>query len=534
MFLTKKNSQWQLLSTKVITVISFNPADRLLLLAEIAQYVEQKIYFWNMGYEYLQSVCIDRSQTEHKVSLSSSSHQVGNNNIIEVCQKINDSAVFVLEGLGKIDSLLDYQLRNFFFSSKLDLSKLHQLILLDSVVQIPLELQSMVETLQYPNPNLSEIIDFLEFNFQLKDCKLAQSCVGLSLGEIVLLLENQSNRQQIIDYKIKKLARRGLRIVPEPDIEDVGGLDLLERDLQKIQKLFTKDAAIRKLRPPKGCLLWGLPGTGKSLVAKLMTKKLDATLISCDWNQLFDSDLATSLANLQYILDVVDNIGNCVLFFDEFEKAFSGWDSQINGGILVKMAGKLLTWLQDHESPSIMLCTINRLEMLPPELIRRFQYIWFFDSNLHNGAMHEIFQLHLQKHFPNFHQHFNDTQWQQLFLHYRGCSPDEIAKAIQRTHDEIFFKNLHYSLDYHTLLEELLNERTKFQPAIKNKSTSNALAKIRQYAEFARPVRGKDTSQFAVKTKRLFETDEIMLDEHEILFSKLVALENNGGYSAVF
>ena len=161
MLLTQKNPEWQFLSTKTITAISFNPADRLFLLTEIAQYVEQELYFWNIGYEYLQSVKIASSGSKHSVSLFSSQYLVGNDNVIEVCQRIDSSAIFILEGLGQINLSLNYQLRNFFFFSKSNLSKSHQLILLDSVVQIPLELHSMVEALQYPNPNLDEIINFL-------------------------------------------------------------------------------------------------------------------------------------------------------------------------------------------------------------------------------------------------------------------------------------------------------------------------------------------------------------------------------------
>ena len=497
------HQNWQQLSQQTITAIKFNLVDRLFLLLEIAKYVEQDIYFWNSGYEYLQTVNVE-PQLE-LVTLSPSQHLVSER-VIKICQELDRSAVFVLEGFGRVEPQLSYQLRNFYFRSQSRPNNTHQIILVDEIIQIPEALSSLIPILEYKTPDLDEIREIL-LNAKQSAPELIQACVGLSRGEIKILLENQAptTTKRVLDYKTQKLAGRGLRIVPEPDLPDVGGLDLLERDLQKIKKLFTPEAAARGLRPPKGCLLWGLPGTGKSLVSKMMSQKLNATLISCDWNQLLDSDLVLTLANLQYVLDLVDRLGNCVLFFDEFEKAFAGWNSEINGGILTKMAGKLLTWMQEHQSPSIMLATINHLELLPPELIRRFQYIWFFPSELHNGAMWSVFQLHLSKHFPGYHHQFSDSQWRQLFLNYRGCSPAEIAAAVERTHDELFFTNRHFNLDKNVLLAELLAERTRFKPAITNKTTSNALAKILLHADFARPVRSEDRSRFAVPAQKLFE-----------------------------
>ena len=322
----------------------------------------------------------------------------------------------------------------------------------------------------------------------------------------------------ILDYKKNKLAGRGLNVLPEPDVKDIGGLDLLDRDLDKIKQLFSSQASARGLRPPKGCCLWGLPGTGKSLVGKMMSWKLGATLVSCSWNQLLGNDLAESLNNLQYVLDTVDSMGNCVLFFDEFEKAFSGWNSGASGGEGAKMAGMLLSWMQDHTSPVVMLATINHLDMLPPELIRRFEYIWFFDVVLHNGAMHEVFSLHLEKHFPTVYRQIDDSIWYKLFGEYRGCSPAEIAGAVKRVHDELFFRlgSEIDSLSVSDLWQEILAERTRFRPALVNKSTANQLAKIMMEADFARKVRGVDASRFAQPIRGLFEA--LPVEETEVIY----------------
>ena len=460
--------------------------------------------------------------------------------MITACQELksHEKIIIVLEGLGKINQHLGFQLKNFYFNSRTTDSNTHQIILVDEIVQIPLSLHPFITVLKYETPDIDEIRKILPN----EDAKSARALFGLSKGEIDLFLNGRSlSIERILNYKTKKLARRGLKIAPKPDVDDVGGLENLERDLAKIKKLFSAEAMSLGLSPPKGCLLWGLPGTGKSLVAKMMGKKLNAVLVSCDWNQLLDSDLATSLANLQHVLDMVDSIGNCILFFDEFEKAFAGWNSEVNGGILAKMAGKLLSWLQDHQSPSIMLATINYLDMLPPELIRRFQYIWFFNSQLHNGAMWEVFKLHLEKHFPGCHQQFTDTSWRQLFLNYRGCSPSEIAGAVERVHHELFFIDRYHdiNLNPNLLFDELIKERTKFKPASTSKTTSNALAKILMFADFARPVQGEDKSRFAVSSAKLFEVDDdeaktTNIDEYIEVFHQLVKQETSQQYSYSF
>jgi|GEM_PF-3846480 len=529
-------NRWVELPKYRLAAIDFNAIDRNSLLVSIAQFnPEQKpIFFFNCAYTSLQKVDIE---TENQICHLSTTDYVIDKNAIATCNEIVESSIFVLEGLGEINDKINFELRNLFFKPQNKIE--HQFILVDESIEIPLDLYPMILKLRYGIPDLEDIDRLIANHQNLKpSVSLSQACFGLPTGEIKMLLGNYDSEglvENIVEYKTHKLARRGLRVVPKPDVSNIGGLDLLERDLEKIATLFSLEARGRNLRPPKGCCLWGLPGTGKSLVSKMMSTKLNATLIACEWNDLLDSNLSKSLAKLQYILDVVDNVGNCVLFFDEFEKAFAGWDSGSNGGILAKMAGKLLTWMQDHESPAIMLATINHLDMLPPELIRRFGYIWFFPSEMHNGAMWEVFQLHLQKHFAGFCDKFSDSQWRTLFSNYRGCSPAEIAAAVERTHHEIFFLGLHHQLNVDILLSELAKERKKFKPASTNKTTSNALAKILMEAEFARPVRGEDKSKFATSPRKLFEkkTERKMYghDEYVSLYYELVGTDKNRDYS---
>ena len=530
-----------------IIAIEFNPVDRFYLLSAIASNCpKKKIYYWNSGYDCLQEYAGNK--------LIETKFIVGSR-FLKVVDEVEEAAVIVFEGTGQIDRSLGFELKNFYFGQGNKSEQ--QLVLGDSYLDIPEDLFAIVKSLRVKIPNIEQIQKIL-IKRGLKDySSLANTCFGLHRGEIEMLLDNSFKdgsieilSSAIIKFKSQKLAEQGLQIAPAPDIDAVGGLDRIEEDLEMIRAMNTSQARERGLSLPKACLLLGLPGTGKSLISKLMGKKLGAILVSCDWNQLLDNDnLARSQSNLQRVLDVVDNIGGtCILFFDEFEKAYSGWNTGGNGGVLAKMAGTLLKWMQDHTTPVILLATINHIDMLPPELIRRFEYGWFFDSDLHNGAMLEIFLLHINKHFPALNASFSisRSQWFDLFDNYRGCSPDEIAKAVTKAHQRLFFKGMADLVDAQTLKEALIYQRSQFTPATENPETSDALYKIRKQKAFFRPVRGEDKSEFAVRNRGMFEVEQISTEvkERQIqnerfkellrLFRLLLDTEPDRNYSYAF
>ena len=177
------------------------------------------------------------------------------------------------------------------------------------------------------------------------------------------------------------------------------------------------------------------------------------------------------------------------------------------------MVGGLLPWMQAHASLAIMVATVNHIEMLPPELIRRFEYSWFFDSYLHNGAIFEVFSLHIKKHFPelvdreflDFVSPLDRSQWSDIFANYYSCSPAEIGLATTKAHQELLCENLLENLTPELLISTLLAVRKDFKPAIENQNTSDALARMRRSCSFAKPARGPDTSPFATSKRGMFD-----------------------------
>jgi SpoVK/Ycf46/Vps4 family AAA+-type ATPase len=176
--------------------------------------------------------------------------------------------------------------------------------------------------------------------------------------------------------------------------------------------------------------------------------------------------------------------------------------------VLGKLAGQLLSWMQDHTTPVVMLATINHLQMLPAEMIRRFEYVHFFGMP-HAGSLWEVFKVHLGKYFQ---YDFSDRDWRVLLREYRGCTPAEVAKAVQHVADAYYFRDMqagHFSAAKPVLtLESLIEERQTFTPAATQRDISDQIAAIQNRADYAIPVSGPDTSPFAVPDQSLMGIDE--------------------------
>ncbi|NJM78054.1 MAG: AAA family ATPase [Acaryochloridaceae cyanobacterium RU_4_10] len=138
-------------------------------------------------------------------------------------------------------------------------------------------------------------------------------------------------------------------------------------------------------------ILLGIPGSGKSLAAKQAARRLGVPLICADWGGLISPILGQSEENVRNLLQVAEASSPSILFFDDFDKAFSTADLSQENGSEKRIAGYLLTWLQEHRSKVFTIVTCNRIVQLPPELKRRFN--WKFNVDLpHEGSRYGIFR----------------------------------------------------------------------------------------------------------------------------------------------
>ena len=179
-------------------------------------------------------------------------------------------------------------------------------------------------------------------------------------------------------------------------ITNVGGLQYLKEWLKKRKKAFTKEAKELGLPEPKGLLIFGVPGGGKSLTAKAVANMWQMPLLRFDIGRVFGQYVGQSEANMRDALAIAEAISPCILWIDEMEKAFSG----ASGGheTTVRVLGNFLTWMQEKKSTVFVIATANDITKLPPEFVRkgRFDEL-FFVPPPNDSDRKEIIEIQLRK-----------------------------------------------------------------------------------------------------------------------------------------
>ncbi len=206
---------------------------------------------------------------------------------------------------------------------------------------------------------------------------------------------------QILASKRRLMSRGGLlEFVESPaSLDEVGGLDVLKQWLRERENSFSEDAAEFGLTPPRGVLMLGVQGAGKSLCAKAIATAWHRPLLRMDPGALYDRYVGESERRLRAALQQAEAVAPVVLWIDEIEKAFaSAAAHSTDGGLSQRMFGTLLTWMQDHVAPVFVVATANNIDALPPELLRkgRFDEIFFVDLPTH-AARERIFSVHLNR-----------------------------------------------------------------------------------------------------------------------------------------
>jgi SpoVK/Ycf46/Vps4 family AAA+-type ATPase len=182
-------------------------------------------------------------------------------------------------------------------------------------------------------------------------------------------------------------------------VDDIGGLDNLKRWLAKRRGGMTSRAREFGLDPPRGMLLLGVQGCGKSLCAKIVAEDWNMPLLRLDPGVLYQKFVGETENRLRQALAQAETMAPVVLWIDEIEKAFASAAAEsADGGLSQRMFGTLLSWMQDHRSPIFMVATANNIAALPPELMRkgRFDEVFFVDlPDL--AARQQIFSIHLRR-----------------------------------------------------------------------------------------------------------------------------------------
>lgn len=291
-------------------------------------------------------------------------------------------------------------------------------ILSTPLTGLPLDLRKEVPTLELSLPGiqtletvLNDVAETLDIAISHDTDALIDAARGLTVMEAKLAFGKAAAERGRLDHSaVALIAREKERIIKQSQVleyypadssmTDVGGLDNLKQWLTHRGNAFGKGARDFGLDAPKGALLLGVQGCGKSLTAKAIAATWQFPLLRFDLGKVFGGIVGQSEDNIRTALQVAEALAPCVLWIDEIEKGLSGMGSsdQTDGGTTARVVGTLLTWMQEKRDPVFVVATANRIDMLPPELLRkgRFDEIFFVDLPTAD-VREEILKIHLQK-----------------------------------------------------------------------------------------------------------------------------------------
>lgn len=299
------------------------------------------------------------------------------------------------------------------------------LIFVSPVVKVPVELTKEIQFLDFALPDEKAIeaqLEFIKDSCEKKlgtditiDPKLKQEAIVAAKG----MTESESQNSyslaiiehgkfesafvtSVFQEKIEKIKKNGLLqyIAPSTSFGEVGGLAELKKWIKVRSKAYSPEARAFGLPYPKGIMLCGYPGTGKTLIAKATSAELNVPLFQLDVGGLFGKHVGETEANFRRVVQTVDAIGPCILFIDEIEKALN--KDAVSGkgdtGTSSRSFGTLLSWMNDRTSPVFVIGTSNNFTILPPELIRKGRFDELFWISLPSAVeLEEIFSVVLKK-----------------------------------------------------------------------------------------------------------------------------------------
>lgn len=265
------------------------------------------------------------------------------------------------------------------------------LCIVSPYARFPLEIEKMFHVINVPLPSYNSMMALQhDMGAPLNiapDHTAAFGARGLTEFEaetafaLSLIRTGKFSPEVIFETKSQMIRKSGLMELWEPaDIEDIGGLDDLKIYIKNRSVAYDPESTLPK---PKGILLVGIPGTGKSLACKATASLLGWPLIRLDIGALKGSLVGESERKLREATQIINAFGNAVIFCDEIEKAFAGTRSsgETDGGTTASMFGYFLTWLQETTAPILVMATANNISQLPPEFVRagRFDAVFFVD-----------------------------------------------------------------------------------------------------------------------------------------------------------
>lgn len=480
---------------------------------EIAQKRSKKLYCWSITrglYTYGQSI------QSKKIDPQTCDPMVALNNVMEYV----DPAIYIFKDL------------HFFMSEPTIIRKLRELseflknslntiVFISPQMKIPPELEKDITLLTLPLPemkDLEELLDqiikevnekkTLKINFKLEEKeKILKAALGLTLNEAenifakVLIMGGGLKEEDIpviVSEKEQIIRKTGLLEFYSSleKFENVGGLEELKEWLYKRSLAFSEKAKEFGLPPPKGILLIGVQGCGKSLCAKALASLWKVPLLRLDMGRVFSSLVGSSEQNIRKAVQIAESVSPAILWIDEIEKAFSGVQSSSfsDAGTTSRVFGSFITWLQEKKSPVFVIATANNISQLPPEILRkgRFDEIFFVDLPNFKERI-DIFKIHLlkRKRDPKL---FDIEKLSNIS---EGFSGAEIEEAIISALFDVFEKGKELTTE---AIEKALKETVPL-----SKTMQEEIDGLRKWAETRTRKATKTEEEIAEERKRRIE-----------------------------
>lgn len=394
---------------------------------------------------------------------------------LELIERLNAEtpALFLLKDFNRFlsDLSISRKLRNVSRILKLQPKTI---IIIGSDLTIPKELRDLITVLEFQLPledeisqELNRLVNSLNISIESQLFEnLTRACQGLSLERIRRVLSKIIATYKTIDENsIAVLLSEKKQIISQTEIleyssvnekiTNLGGLDNLKDWLKKRKTAFSMQASNYGLPTPRGLLLIGIQGTGKSLTAKAIADDWQLPLLKLDVGKLFGGIVGESESRLRQMINVAETISPCILWIDEIDKAFTNTESRGDSGTSNRVLATFISWLSEKTRPVFVIATANNINLLPLEIIRkgRFDEIFFLDLPKQEER-EEIFRIHIQEFRPNTFESFDYSKLAQASESFSGA---EIRQSIIEGMYQAFYEKREFTTeDICLALKELI------------------------------------------------------------------------------
>jgi ATP-dependent 26S proteasome regulatory subunit len=365
---------------------------------------------------------------------------------LELVEKltIDTSAVFILKDFHLFlnDISISRKLKNLVKTLR---KQSKTIIIIAPEIQIPDSLREIVTVVSFELPQVFEIKKELlrvqdSLGYTLPPASidsLVRCCQGLSLERIRKVLSKIIATYKEINIESLDLIFTEKRqiinqtqilefCVSNVKLSDIGGLVNLKKWLKRRSEALTQKAALYGLPCPRGLLLVGVQGTGKSLTAKAIANDWNLPLLRLDVGKLFGGIVGESESRMRQMIQLAEAMSPCILWIDEIDKALSGMESRGDGGTASRVLATFITWLAEKTSSVFVVATANNIQALPPELLRKGRFDEIFFLGLPNEQEKElIFRVHISRLRPKSWQNYDIEALSKKAKNFSGAEIEE-------------------------------------------------------------------------------------------------------------